>query len=71
MHTYIWQIVIDMRKHYSSIKFCTAIFKIPGWMGVNEKLHDVCMITTLPLNDIFKKDAILASLGMQQDVLCD
>jgi hypothetical protein len=67
MHT---QAPSDLRRRFPHKKICAAIVKIYGWMGKEEAIHPVCVLTTFDLTELRKKDGLFGSLELKADVNC-
>jgi hypothetical protein len=54
--------IIDLLSGKEGIPALTAgIFKIGGWLGVHEEPHSTCIISTLPLQKLWRDDEFLST----------
>ncbi len=60
----------DLRGRYPRKRLCATIIKVYGWMGLEEAIHTVCILTTFDLEKLRKEDAMLGSLKLEAPIQC-
>jgi hypothetical protein len=60
----------DLRRRFPHKKICAAIVKVYGWMGKEEAIHPVCVLSTFDLSELRKTDSLFGSLELKADVNC-